>query len=306
MDSNKNIIPKYDCKCVVCDEPAPFLSSESDSICLRVECKHVLAKRRHMSQATYKQYFFLQSRQIKWNIRRSALNKKLLEEQRKKEEKEYVDFLMNAIKDVHGSDRAIYPYTLIPKNTRRIDKLPERRKNLFREFLTTLINKTFLEVAGNQDRNKEAIFQREIVEGAYPIEAKACAVCRGVCCNTGEKNAYIKKETILRYVSENPGQKPHHVLAAYLEHLGEKTYVDSCVYHTDTGCNLPRSMRSNTCNEFLCDSLIELDGLLSKAPIPKGVYLIEYAKENWREDNFDIDDIVTLLTLNGSRYIAQK
>ena len=102
---------------------------------------------------------------------------------------------MRAIKDVHGFDPTIYPYTMIPKNTRRTGKLPERRKKLFREFLSTLINEAFLEFEGNKDINEEAIFRREAVEDAYPIEAKACAVCRGVCCNTGEKDAYIKKET---------------------------------------------------------------------------------------------------------------
>ena len=72
--------------------------------------------------------------------------------------------------------------------------------------------------------------------------------------------------------------------------------MGSCVYHTDIGCSLPRNMRADTCNEFLCDTLIELDRLLNKTPVPKGVYLIEYAKENWREGNLDEDDIVTLLT----------
>jgi hypothetical protein len=306
MESNNNIRPKYDRKCVVCGESAHFLSSESDSICLRVECKHVLAKRQHLSEKAFKQYFTLQSRQIKWNIRRSALKKQMLEEQRKKEEKEYVDFLMSAIKDVHGSDPTIYPYTLIPKNTRRTDKLPQRRKNLFREFLSALINEAFVQLEGNKDNNKVAFFRPEAIEDAYPIEAKACAVCRGVCCNTGGKDAYIKKDTIHRYMSGNPGQKPGDVLAAYIEHLAEKTYLNSCVYHTETGCNLPRIMRSDTCNEFLCDSLIELDGLLNKAPIPKGVFLIEYAKENWREDNLDRDDIVTLLALKGGEIFVQK
>ncbi len=284
---NSIIRSRHDRKCMICGEPAHLFSPDSDPVCLRVACKHVLAKKQHMSEHAFRQYFALQSRQIMWNKRQSALKAQMLEEQRKKEEKEYVSFLMKKIKAVHGYDPTVYPYAMIPKNTRSLGKLPERRQRLFREFLSTLINEAFLDIEGSEDSHKEGIFRGEAMEDAYPLEAKACAVCRGVCCNTGGKNAYIKKETILRYMSEHPDEKPGHVLAAYMEHLGEKTFMDSCVYHTETGCCLPRSMRSDTCNEFLCDSLIELDRLANKTPVPTGMFFIEFASENWRNEILD-------------------
>ncbi len=81
-----------------------------------------------------------------------------------------------------------------------------------------------------------------------------------------------EKETIFRYMSGHPDQKPRHVLAAYMEYVAEKSYEGSCVYHTEKGCSLPRNMRSNTCNNFLCDSLIELSELFNKTPMPKVLY----------------------------------
>jgi len=77
-----------------------------------------------------------------------------------------------------------------------------------------------------------------------------------------------------------------------MAYTGKKTFVNSCVYHTQTGCCLPRIMRSDTCNEFLCDTLIELDRLLNKTPMARRVLLIEYAKENWRNKIPDDDKVL--------------
>ena len=251
-----------------------------------------------MDKNTFKRYFVLQSRQIKWNIRQSGLKRHILETQRKKEEKDYVTFLMQKIKGVHRPDPDNLPYAMISKNTRKIHKLPNRRQNFFRKFLSTLIRETFSEFTDTRVNDTGTLSQSISLEDIYPLEARTCAVCRGVCCATGGKDAYIKKETILRYMHRHPDQKPKQVLAAYMDCLGKKIFIDSCVYHTDIGCSLPRDMRSDTCNEFLCDTLIELDRLLNNPPAPKGVYLIQYAKENWREEKLDADDIMTLLTLD--------
>jgi hypothetical protein len=40
--------------------------------------------------------------------------------------------------------------------------------------------------------------------------------------------------------------------------LGERTYENSCVYHQQQGCGLPRELRSDICNSFECEELAEL------------------------------------------------
>ena len=273
-------------KCSVCGETAHLFSPNSDPVCLRVECKHVIEKKKTMSPGKFTQYFSLQSEQIKCNIQQTALKTKKIAEQREKEEKEYVDYMMKMINKINCFNPTVYPYTILSKNTRHTAKLPRSRKMLFRNFLSSLVNEVYLEAEANNDRNAEFNERQYSVEAAPPIEAKACAVCRGICCNTGgKKNAYIKKDTILRYMSEHPGQKPMHILAAYMEHIGEKTVTESCVYHTETGCCLPRTIRSDTCNEFLCDSLIKLDERLNKTPASKAIFLIESAQKNRTKKN---------------------
>ncbi len=282
--NNTPIPARHDRKCLVCGEPAHLFSPDQEPVCLRVECKYLLSKKQHMSENAFKQSFTLHSRQIKWIIRHTELKKQMLAEQREKEKKEYVSFLLEAIKDVHGAASVNNPYTMTSRNRQSLSRLPRRRQNLFRNFLSTLINETFWEIEGIEESFSEQLNRREVVVDVDPFKARACAFCRGVCCTTGWKDAYIKKETILRYSAEHPDQMQGHVLAAYMEHLGKNTYTDSCVFHTETGCCLPRSMRSETCNEFLCDTLIELDKLLNKTPKPRRIFLIEYAKENWRKE----------------------
>ncbi len=284
MERNDIIRTRHDRKCSVCGEPAHLFSPDSEPVCLRPECKHVLSKKQHMNEIAYKRYFALQAEQIKRTMRQAALKKKRMEEKRRKEKEEYVACMMSTIKEVHGYDPAIYPCTVMSKNTRKIGKLPKRREKLFQQFLSTLVNEAFSEIEDNKGNKNETPYGREVIEDAYPFEAKACAVCRGVCCTRAENKAYLRKETILRYLSEHSGQKPGHVLAAYMAYLAETTYVNSCVYHTETGCCLPRAMRSDSCNEFFCDALNELNGHFTKTPMPKGVFLIDPAPDNWRKD----------------------
>jgi hypothetical protein len=83
----------------------------------------------------------------------------------------------------------------------------------------------------------------------------ACATCRGACCPQGGEHAFLQPETILRVMGDRPEMRPREILDAYLARLGERTYIDSCVFHARTGCRLPRSMRADLCNDFLCKGL---------------------------------------------------
>ena len=74
----------------------------------------------------------------------------------------------------------------------------------------------------------------------------------------GFTHAYLTLETIRRYMTAHPDQRPRKVLAAYLDAIGNQTYAGSCVYHQADGCSLPRAMRADICNQFFCRGLLEL------------------------------------------------
>lgn len=284
--------------CSVCGEPAHIFSSRSDPVCLRAECNHVLAKKKHMSEFSYKQYFFLQSAQIKYTIEQSALRKKRMEEKKRTENKENISCWMTAINRDNGYDPELYPYTVIPTNSKKITKLPKRRQKIFYEFLWELIHESMEGIedseANREDRKDEAVYRNKDEGNVIFFEKKACSLCRGGCCRIGEEHAFLNEETILRYVSRHPDQKPEQVMSAFLTYLPEKTFKESCVYHTETGCSLPRNMRSHVCTDYLCDALYELRELFGREAVPKGIFFISRAQDNWNKNDLDADNrIVT-------------
>jgi hypothetical protein len=64
----------------------------------------------------------------------------------------------------------------------------------------------------------------------------------------------------------------------------------SCVNNTKTGCSLPRDMRSQVCNDYLCDPLNKLRKLFTHTHLPKGVFFISRAQNNWKKDDLDADN----------------
>jgi hypothetical protein len=52
-----------------------------------------------------------------------------------------------------------------------------------------------------------------------------------------------------------------------LERLPAESVLDSCVYHSATGCSLPRELRSETCNRHLCGKLKNLQATRPGGPV---------------------------------------
>lgn len=255
----------------------------------------MLNGKNRFSESAYKQYFSLQSAQIKETIERAEVRKKRLAEKRKTENKENISCWMNAINPDNGYNPDLYPYAVIPTNSRRITRLPKQRKTFFRDTLFFLIEETLSDL----EKMKEAKDEENIntlmdssPETISPFEVKACSLCRGGCCSIGETHAFLKKETLLCYISRHPDLNPSQILDSYMAYLPEYSFEDSCVNHTETGCTLPRNMRSAVCNDYVCNPLNKLRRLSNQTPLPKGIFFISRARNNWTKDDPDLDNSI--------------
>jgi hypothetical protein len=110
-------------------------------------------------------------------------------------------------------------------------------------------------------------------EGPGPILQRACATCRGACCRRGGEEAYLSAKTVLGYLERRSDADATGVLQAYLSRVPERSCEDSCIYHGENGCVLPREMRSSICNGFECTGLQRLREKLS-GPGPHRVFLV--------------------------------
>jgi len=147
---------------------------------------------------------------------------------------------------------------LVPSYDGQITALPEGRKQKFLERLTRITEQLFNETG--DDRGSYVLYD-EAAPTAPPdrlrdqVPIAACTLCRGWCCTGGGEHAFLDRDS-LKYRSEQHGYaSAEEMVAACRDWLPEATNDGSCVFHTEGGCNLPRQMRSFTCNSFLCAGL---------------------------------------------------
>ncbi|MBT8405424.1 MAG: hypothetical protein KJP18_16295 [Gemmatimonadetes bacterium] len=99
----------------------------------------------------------------------------------------------------------------------------------------------------------------------------ACAACRGWCCARGGVHAFLDDASLTRIRRSRPDLDSSDLLAVYEVFLGPTRLDGGCVFQGPTGCRLPRSLRSDTCNDWWCDDL-------------------ERVRERWHEDGLDPRD----------------
>ncbi len=159
----------------------------------------------------------------------------------------------------------------LPANEAETGPLSDERRDTFRVNVSAAIRRAF------DDPDRPFPETPETAADGAPLIQAACGACRGSCCKYGADHAYLYPDHFRRLLRDHPGRSPEEVLSDYLARLPQRVYDDSCVYHTETGCALPRELRSNLCNTFLCGPLEELMKSQSVAPVP---VLVTCARDN--------------------------
>lgn len=189
-----------------------------------------------------------------------ARQQKQLEKERafKVRARAYCDQLIN-----DSGQEFLKPITvsIVPANETPLTDVSLQRIEKFRNHLQQCINETQAQETQNRDDageraretdsliNAETHFERQAL-------IQACTTCKGFCClRGGETHAYQDLPNMARYMQKNRDKDSETVIAEYLDYIPQQSYEDSCVYHTESGCNLPRHMRAEICNEHLCRGL---------------------------------------------------
>jgi hypothetical protein len=140
----------------------------------------------------------------------------------------------------------------LPANERGVFPLPKERRAAFATNVASSIDHAL------DDPDRPAPESAEAPAEQAPLIQAACAACRGSCCTSGGDHAFLYPDHFRRYFRKHPGRSRDELLAEYLSRLPSATFQDSCVYHREDGCALPRELRSNLCNSFLCGDLADL------------------------------------------------
>jgi hypothetical protein len=151
----------------------------------------------------------------------------------------------------------------LPANERTIVPLPEERRAAFATNVAAALRRAL----DDPDRPvPEAMLEAPATQA--PLIGAACAACRGSCCTSGGEHAFLYPDHFRRYLREHPERSPDELLADYLSRVPPAGYHDSCVYHEERGCALPRNLRANLCNSFLCGDLKDLLDASARRPLP--------------------------------------
>lgn len=156
---------------------------------------------------------------------------------------------------------------VVPEFSNRVaPQPPERIAHLeanLREALAAAQER--LKPEGAADLLQRELEHRAADQSSLVVE-NACTTCRGACCRHGGDHAFLVERFLAWRLANEPESTPDTIVADYLARLPSESLDYSCLYHTPTGCALPRELRSPTCNEFLCDGIVHHQDALTADP----------------------------------------
>jgi hypothetical protein len=213
--------------CRICEQVLTVHEAAQRAVCSRPDCRRQLAVRDFTSRER-EQY-----------ERRCAIARRALPD-------------ANAPSVRHGrSAPVVVP---VPVMSQRVYRLPVERRRAFLRRLIGALRELWSEsdpVSSCASEPSQAVRD----DARERLTAAACATCRGSCCQVGADHAFIDVTTLRAQRRREPGVSPAVLLRRYWKRIPDRSYRHSCIFHTDTGCALPRSMRSSICNGHLCRDL---------------------------------------------------
>lgn len=273
MMTNTTALPKEPQACLICQVPLPVSRARDDKLCGRGECEWryaLLRKRREVCVVCGRP---LAARELPSQVCAASACQRMAVVERgqvvhERNEARYAALIQREIeRATRLRNRVITAFgfrepdsfrlTVIPAVTARLVNLPERRRRALRDHVNALISQAAGLPAPALSAGEPASPPTERQSQLQAVLGRACACCKGFCCEGGGNRAYLTVETIQRYRAAHPGQRPRDILAAYLERVGHRTVEGSCVYHQADGCALPRALRADLCNRHFCKALVE-------------------------------------------------
>jgi len=157
---------------------------------------------------------------------------------------------------------ADYALFVVPRTERPVVPLPARRKRRFHAHLRRAVaaaargeGEAVPAPEGPADVSEGEGGLAPLPEVETRLLGQACAACRGTCCRHGREHAFLGGLRLARTLAAHPEATPEQAVATYLAYLPEESFEDACVYQGPRGCTLPRALRADLCNAYLCAGL---------------------------------------------------
>ena len=180
-----------------------------------------------------------------------------------------------------------------PVPAEQVDALREHLAGLTRNLTGGAAQPPAQRVPAPQPRPRPAEADGPNATSALPSPAQVCGACGGHCCRLArEHHAFLDKNTMRRLLAARPDLAAGELPGLYLAHLPQRHVEDSCAFHGEAGCTLPREMRADLCNHYACEGLIKATAWLQQ-PSPQHVLVMNPAQGSRRR--------ATLIGPDGAR-----
>lgn len=288
--------------CSVCK--SPYFSKnqlETEAVCQKLSCRHQFERHKQTVSERIAADFSVEPgiphheglQQVVGRLRTLISENKTKSADAMREDRQNRALYRRVLRNADGLIQHEYPLVVLaPYQPKAIAKLPEERKQAYLSHIRVLIEQAVKSREGDNDTStadqKHIGYQDEErrKRALDTLNGLVCTVCKGRCCRAPTNKAYLTAETIKRYIRQNPKLTAEQVFLNYKGRLAERTYSNSCIHHTEYGCNLPKEMRSDTCNNFYCASLTKLHKNIAEQAVDiKGVVVISRSRNVRTDEN---------------------
>ena len=138
----------------------------------------------------------------------------------------------------------------LPGFDRPLRPVGAKRRRIFAAFLEGLVAEV--------SRPRKNAAERPTKKPEATTFAGACAACRGHCCSKGGNDAYLDERAIAQAWARHPRLSKRGLMQLYLDAIPKTAFADSCIFHAERGCSLPRSLRAPVSEAYLCGPLMRL------------------------------------------------
>jgi hypothetical protein len=289
--------------CIVCGTAIRSLAAGADAVCESAHCRVLMTHRANISPDAFRYLIGVRRRQQREQSERTEAERLRLAERSARDALEH-ESIRDAVNREERLPASSYPLLVLPSGPDGLELLSQQRRQRYREHLDAIIAEAVSceadDAATSRDRSIAA-------DPAAPLATQLCTLCRGGCCSIGGDKAFLTAATIRRFMRLRPELQPDRVSDEYLDRLAVQTIGGSCINQTDTGCSLPREMRSDTCNDYFCRAMREWQARCESDERPLGAFVIQRRADNWKKERSDVaNDVVgiSVVTVTGSRSLA--
>lgn len=298
------------CDCEITYPDTLLIKDLGYSVCRSFNCRRVMEKKTSMSPLMFKSHLLFNKKIIRLRREKDAARKKCIEEMIEKERLENETILDACLNENSALTLENTSLIVIPSGSAGLVSLSFKRMSKYIKHLNGIVSEAGEYTHASQviyDEHHDAQGKMQIVDQRlsnnvplHVLSDKLCTMCKGGCCASGKEHAYLSVFTMRGYMDNNPDVTGDEILELYISKTQKITIKDSCINHTETGCALPRDLRSAICNGYYCDPVKSYQKDVEDKGMSENMLVVQRSNAYWKRYEPGVNNkVVNIMRLNA-------